>query len=166
MCCFHPTLVLAQPVPFFIHAPLKSFHPTLVLAQPKIQEESTDFVKFPSHIGSRSTRRGNCPRPRPPIVSIPHWFSLNGRLLILTSLGSKGFHPTLVLAQPKRRDCSCSIQYTFPSHIGSRSTRNLSVERDLFTSFHPTLVLAQPVRGRWLRRSQRKVSIPHWFSLN
>ncbi len=121
------------------------FHPTLVLAQRKryLLLHQKDVV-FPSHIGSRSTRRqdsiGRSPTQFPShigsrstvqrgilyvitfFVSIPHWFSLNG------------FHTPLLL--------------------------------HYITSFHPTLVLAQQGNREGSGTQHTAVSIPHWFSLN
>ena len=119
-----------------------SFHPTLVLAQLTAPASVFSWLWFPSHIGSRST---NTPRPTlfSRQVSIPHWFSLNERDRETEDRHPVCFHPTLVLAQRDDDDDLVSIFWKFPSHIGSRSTRNY---------FRGTI--------------NRHVSIPHWFSLN
>jgi len=118
---FHPTLVLAQrtsrrergsatyvSIPHwfslnevvYIHLLMKnSFHPTLVLAQQEGCGAKHPEQGFPSHIGSRSTRK-LLYRIMNLNVSIPHWFSLNG---------SKTLTQVHVIK--------------FPSHIGSRSTK-------------------------------------------
>jgi len=54
--CFHPTLVLAQQSLMVTSGPpLSSFHPTLVLAQLEGNKVGSLWLRFPSHIGSRST---------------------------------------------------------------------------------------------------------------
>jgi len=77
---------------------------------------------------------------------------------------------------------------SFPSHIGSRSTRNISLFSGRWRNgFHPTLVLAQPLLSKdqavlllgfhptlvlaqlqilVIYKLSYHVSIPHWFSLN
>ena len=99
-------------------------------------------------------------------VSIPHWFSLNTSRPRMATSWTTRFHPTLVLAQPNILRFSKSVNFAFPSHIGSRSTKRLThylVFQNTFpshigsrstrrsriqsrvshSSFHPTLVLAQ-----------------------
>ncbi len=66
---------------------------------------------FPSHIGSRSTEASH-KTALEILVSIPHWFSLNGE------------------------DCWAGIYYLpFPSHIGSRSTQKDDVFRLFMAEF-------------------------------
>ena len=82
------------------------FHPTMVLAQ------QTGRTVIGLHVA---------------VVSIPLWFSLNSaprRLRRRTGC----FHPTLVLAQLVHEEEFFDTDGKFPSHIGSRSTVNGSVE--------------------------------------
>ncbi len=65
------------------------------------------------------------------------------------------FHPTLVLAQHLNACLVTRATDPFPSHIGSRSTRSKKSSPGAISSFHPTLVLAQHVDsyvGRYVRR--------------
>ena len=140
---------------------------------------------FPSHIGSRSTQQAD-EVVGLPSVSIPHWFSLNKTLLHSTKCTFKRFHPTLVLAQRRKYVpaivldsfpshigsrstrftlCTSVPTRSFPSHIGSRSTILLTLTPSSYSSFHPTLVLAQLILNKNSHHFQ-PVSIPHWFSLN
>ncbi len=161
----------------------------MVLAQP------TSFASprrccplFPSHYGSRSTKGLSGRQERSLHVSIPLWFSLNpgidkGRsqrqqvsiplwfslnlnsvwflscriirfhpTMVLAQprrflnlwLSPLGFHPTMVLAQQDVCDAIEDVIIQFPSHYGSRSTFfHASPELLDVVSFHPTMVLAQ-----------------------
>jgi len=60
------------------------------------------FVMFPSHIGSRSTH-----------------------MLLYLAYALHSFHPTLVLAQQETEVEETEVEETFPSHIGSRSTKTV-----------------------------------------
>jgi len=149
-CRFHPTLVLAQPEhDVKLLVVFLCFHPTLVLAQLDAIHHALDTLgMFPSHIGSRSTGIAVHSALFAVSVSIPHWFSLNASeiartewavvsfhpTLVLAQLQDFGekskrlgsFHPTLVLAQPFRKEFSFFASDAFPSHIGSRSTKENS----------------------------------------
>ncbi len=95
----------------------------MVLAQHKLYEMlAEEFTQFPSHYGSRSTEMTWLQgylivRFHPTMVlaqqeyltsegeainvSIPLWFSLNGPRTTHNDNSHPGFHPTMVLAQPK-----------------------------------------------------------------
>ena len=108
-----------------------------------LQDSQAIAPTFPSHIGSRSTKRQRGTVSHPQKVSIPHWFSLNLQRRTRSQFSCTGFHPTLVLAQLDT-DIFVSQDILFPSHIGSRSTILLSKKA----------------------KEGKRVSIPHWFSLN
>ena len=143
--CFHPTLVLAQ-LELSSHSPIapRSFHPTLVLAQRAFSVDcERAALKFPSHIGSRSTKSLKQSERLLMIVSIPHWFSLNDFKNAILEENFDRFHPTLVLAQ-----LAVSLK---PSTV-------------LRVSIPHWFSLNLPVV--WETLVQFGVSIPHWFSLN
>ncbi len=141
---FHPTLVLAQPPEeVFLPRPRGVSIPHWFSLNEVVGLPSRMKIMFPSHIGSRSThpsgllffRASSFPSHIGsrstqqadevvglPSVSIPHWFSLNKTLLHSTKCTFKRFHPTLVLAQ-RRKYVPAIVLDSFPSHIGSRSTR-------------------------------------------
>gem|GEM_PF-2091298 len=163
---FHPTMVLAQRDVNGNVLKSESFHPTMVLAQ---------LMK-----GLRPLRSLN--------VSIPLWFSLNKIRETVPVSSSTRFHPTMVLAQHTIFHVIFRLHTVFPSHYGSRSTREMVGRlktrlsfpshygsRSTYTlslhwwpagcRFHPTMVLAQHeacVRNH----KENIVSIPLWFSLN
>ena len=118
------------------------FHPTLVLAQLTSLTGYRSINRFPSHIGSRSTKGRVVEVRQEYHVSIPHWFSLN------VNYGIIHLHI-----------------YLFPSHIGSRSTMAVRY-------FFCWCLVSIPhwfslnYRSPGGSRPPRLVSIPHWFSLN
>jgi len=127
---YHLCIVVSIPHWFSLNVTMKlpqvtwfsRFHPTLVLAQqatPENWRRDTGFhptLVLAQRRGDREITLFSCK------VSIPHWFSLNVIALALAAWGNS----------------------SFPSHIGSRSTR-----------------------GRLDKVQQKpRVSIPHWFSLN
>jgi len=153
--CFHPTMVLAQPIRLSSPYPPRStfpshygsrstklnsekkissssFHPTMVLAQPEDQAPRRPSLQFPSHYGSRSTRGANSPAQD----------------------SALRFHPTLVLAQLERLERLGYIEFGFPSHIGSRSTKIYP------NGFKPTLKFPSHIGSRstdWIGGKSRKV---------
>ena len=142
--CFHPTLVLAQQadksviqLPEYMFPSHIGSRSTLVDARPIGRA-----LMFPSHIGSRSTSTDECNYLA--IKLFPsHIGSRSTRWSTPPCLIGLRFHPTLVLAQRKDKEIVAKVKSKFPSHIGSRST-------------------SVTVSDSWCRR----VSIPHWFSLN
>ena len=97
------------------------FHPTLVLAQHIFNFNSIEELKFPSHIGSRSTEHKNR------LEAVQRRFP--------SHIGSRSTKNTAAggLMNLKK----------FPSHIGSRSTWTPLRFGGPKPRFHPTLVLAQ-----------------------
>ena len=113
----------------------------MVLAQQESRSEPHPLAMFPSHIGSRSTWKVLGAQSFSK-VSIPHWFSLNERLIQKS--------PVVVHVSIPHWFSLNDVIYAgafhllgFPSHIGSRSTERTKE-----------------------KRFRVKVSIPHWFSLN
>ena len=104
----------------------------------------SDVLWFPSHIGSRSTRRIGLELTLAS-VSIPHWFSLNWVMFLTYIPEHVSFHPTMVLTQLV---CPASLKFNwekFPSHYGSHSTAEFGEMVLQDRSFHPTMVLTQQV---------------------
>jgi len=120
---FHPTLVLAQPLKRFSASIRQScFHPTLVLAQrvffcisifdshvsiphwfslngARIKTLPLLQLKFPSHIGSRSTNW--IEKWAFDVLTFPSHIGSRSTWQDVRDLNwAKSFHPTLVLAQP------------------------------------------------------------------
>ena len=99
-----------------------SFHPTLVLAQRELIRGYWNSFKFPSHIGSRSTCLSFI---LVYVKMFPSHIGSRSTLMGSSWHGTiRGFHPTLVLAQPSIRTVEELQLNKFPSHIGSRSTNN------------------------------------------
>ena len=75
--CFHPTLVLAQHI-FNFNSIEELKFPSHIGSRSTEHKNRLEAVqrRFPSHIGSRSTDRTQT-RYQSVTVSIPHWFSLN-----------------------------------------------------------------------------------------
>ncbi len=123
---------------------LDRFHPTLVLAQ-------RDGASSRDHMGFN--------------VSIPHWFSLNTPIGAMLQRALKCFHPTLVLAQ-LRANGEVSFISSFPSHIGSRSTRRVRPLLSDHAKFPSHIGSRSTLRDGYREGNSLSVSIPHWFSLN
>ncbi len=143
MNCFHPTMVLAQPdTTGDKRLVITRFHPTMVLAQHSVVPKNT-MVETGFHPTMVLAQPGRTKLINWNRVSIPLWFSLNvGTVTILEEEYLVSI-PLWFSLNMTLEEIAQSI-LTFPSHYGSRSTRQA---------------------GRVLNNDY-PVSIPLWFSLN